>query len=738
MLDKRFKHQDYEDKIYKKWEEGGYFKPEVNPDGEPYCIVLPLPNANDPLHMGHALFVIEDILIRYNRMLGKSVLWLPGGDHAGIETQFVFEKKLKKEGKSRFDFDRETLFKMISEYVEENKDVNKNQMRKLGFSLDWSRYHYSLEPEIVEKVKATFRQMHEDKLIYRAERLVNFCPKCGTAFSDLEVKYEEKQDKLYYLDYGTVKIATTRPETIFADTAVAVHPEGKYKNLVGKMATIPLIKKQIPIIADEVVDQEFGTGAVKVTPAHDETDYEIGKRHDLESIKVIDLDGRMINLPEKYVRMKVVNARPEVVMDLKESGKLVEEKKHVHNVGTCYRCHNTIEPTLMPQWYLKTKDMAEKAMEAVKKNETKIFPLKRFEKMYFDWLEKIRDWNISRQIVWGPRIPANYCLDCNPEILINFIDKNGEKVSGKYEELREKYNLEEIKKGLQTLIAPTEANFFLEDKCPMCDGNNIIGETDTFDTWFLSGQWPMNSLGYPDSEDFKKFYPTAVLDTLWDILFFWVARMMMLGIYRTGKVPFKTVHIHSRVVDRKGAKMSKSKGNVINPLEMVEKYGADALRMAMIFGVAPGSDIAVSDEKIKGMRNFANKLWNIARFIENNCEGKKVEDLNKNKLNETDKEFVAKVEELVKLVSSSIENYRFSLAAEGLYEFIWHELADKYIEESKERINGGDEQVLAILTWTLKTCVKLLHPFMPYVTEAIWQEIKKPEDKDLMVSTWGK
>jgi len=731
-MDKVYNPQEVEKRIYSFWEKAGYFAPKIDKKKKPFCILLPLPNANDPIHMGHALFTVEDIMIRYHRMLGEPTLWLPGSDHAGIETQFVFEKKLAKEGKSRFDFDRETLYKMIADFVEQNREININQLKKLGFSLDWTRYHYSLEPEIIKTVLETFRKLHQDGLIYRGERIVNFCPNCGTAFSDLEVEYEEKDDFLYYLDYGPIQIATTRPETIFADVAVAVHPKDKrYKNLIGKKAQIPITNKQIPIITDEVIDIDFGTGALKVTPAHDATDFEIGQRQNLEIITVIDKNGKMINLPKKYLGLTVLKARQEVLGDLEKEKRLIKKEPLRHTVGICYRCETTIEPMILPQWFVKIKPLAEKAIKAVEDGKTKIVPKKRFEKMYFDWLDNIHDWNISRQIVWGPRIPVWYCFECNPDILLNFIDQNGNKVSGDFQKLKGKYEFEEIKKGLQSLVADKNTTYMLEEKnCSKCAGNYVLQETDTFDTWFLSGQWPLTTLGYPDSKDFQYFYPTSVLDTLWDILFFWVARMMMFGLYLAGNVPFRTVHLHARVVDKFGQKMSKSKGNVIDPITVVEKYGADALRMALVLGVAPGGDIYLSDEKIRGMRNFANKIWNAARYVlanTDNAPGPKAAK------HSQDKWIISELEKVVKAVTKQIEAYRFGQASELLYDFFWHTFCDKYIEMSKKR----RVEAQATLLYVLQTSLKLLHPFMPFITEEIWQKLPNQKES-IMISSWSK
>lgn len=752
-MDKVYSHKDKESEIYNIWEESGAFTPKIDNKKKPFSIILPLPNANDPMHMGHALFTIEDIMVRYHRMLGDPTLWLPGGDHAGIETQFVFEKKLKEKGKSRFDFDRNTLYEMIRDFCDQNKDLNKNQMKRLGFSMDWTRYHYSLEPEIVERVLATFRKLHKDKLIYRGERIVNYCTRCGTAYSELEVDYKEREDFLYYLDYKTIKIATTRPETIFADAAIAVSPKDKrYKKLIGQNATIPIINVEIPIIASDLIDLDFGTGALKVTPAHDPTDFEIGQKNNLKVISIINRQGTMeksSRIPDNIQGLYANKAREETIKLLEKQGKLIKKEPLKHSVGACYRCGTVIEPIVIPQWFVKTKPLARPVIKAVKEGKTKIFPKKRFEKLFFDWMKNIKDWNISRQIVWGPRIPIWYCLEDNPNIFINFIDNKGSKVSGTYAELKSKYSFEEISKGLQSLTAAKDAVYQLhKGKCDQCNSNNTLQETDTFDTWFLSGQWPLTTLGINidnpnnSSEDFKYFYPTSVLDTLWDILFFWVGRMMMFGIYLANDIPFKTVHLHARVVDKYGRKMSKSKGNVINPIELVDKYGADALRMALVMGIAPASDISISEEKVKGMRNFANKLWNIARFVQY-----KVTDYKKalpfysnniKSLNKDDKKIIQELNRLIKSSTKGIDEFRFGTVSENIYQFTWHSFADSYIENTKDRISNGEVTPLIILRHVLFTILKLLHPFMPFVTEAIWSEIDdiKEVSSLLMISDW--
>ena len=733
MLEKTYKPENVEKRIYDFWMKQKLFTPKIDPKKKPFTILLPPPNANDPLHVGHALYVVEDILCRYHHLLGDPTLFLPGTDHAGIETQYVFEKSLAKKGKSRFDFDQKTLYQMINDFVEENRGIAKQQLKRLGFSLDWTREKYTLNPDILKTVLQTFEKLHKDGLIYRAERIVNYCTHCGTAFSNLEVKHIQSKDILYYLNYGPINIATTRPETIFADVAVAVSPKDKrYKKLIGKQAILPILNKELPIITDELVDMEFGTSALKITPGHDVTDFEIGQKHNLEVIKTIDSNGKMINLPDKYLGMSVIEARKAIVNDLEKSGKLLKTETLDHSIAVCYRCNNIIEPMLMPQWFVQAKPLAMPAIKVVKKGELKILP-KRFEKLYFHWMENIRDWNISRQIVWGPRIPAWYCLECNPQIAINFINKKGENISGIYAHLKNEYDFAEIEKGLQRLTAPKDAVYSLDNKpCKKCSGKKILQETDTFDTWFSSGQWPLTTLGFPDSEDFKYFYPTSVLDTMWDILFFWVARMVMFGIYRTGKTPFKVAHMHCRIVDAKGQKMSKSKNNVINPMEMIEKYGADALRMALVFGAAPGSDICLGQDKIKAMRNFSNKLWNAARFIKMNREIRNPKHEIRNTKNKDDKWILKELNKVIKKTTKYIDKYRFDLAAYELYHFFWHVFCDKYIETTKNR----REQAQPVLLQVLKSCLIMLHPFMPFITEEIYQKLPNKKEKSIMLEKW--
>lgn len=695
-MDKVYNHKDIEDKIYKDWEAKGYFKPEVNPEGEPYTIILPPPNANGALHFGHAMFTVEDILIRYHRMLGKAALWLPGTDHAGIETQFVFEKKLKAEGKSRLDYDQETLYNMIHEYVEEHRGGIEKQLRRLGFSLDWSREKYTLDPEIVKLVHQTFKKMYDEGLIYRDARLVNYCTFDGTSFSDLEVVHEEKERPLYYIKYGPFVLATTRPETKFGDTAVAVHPDDKrYQQYIGKEIEIETVlgPAKLKVIADESVDKNFGTGVVKMTPAHDFNDFEVGKRHNLEMRQVIGFDGKMNHHAGKFEGMYVKEARRAIVEEMQQKG-LIEkiDEKYVTRLNLCYKCKNVLEPLPKEQWFMKVRPLAEKAIEVVKKGDIKIYP-KNFETIYFQWLEGLRDWNISRQIVWGIRIPAWKHKD-----------------TGEWK------------------VTDGEAP----------EGEQWEQDTDTFDTWFSSGQWPIVTLKTTPG-DFEKFYPTSVMETAYDILKAWVTRMVMLGIYLTGKVPFKDVIFHGIVNDPYGKKMSKSKGNVVNPLELADEYGADAVRFALIYGNATGNDQALSYPKLDAAKKFANKLWNMARFIDmkrvQNSKFKvqslSLEELENITENATDKEWVKKVEALIKEVTKYLDSYQFNLGAERLYEFIWHEFADKYIEDVKNRIDGNSYLILSTLYLIL---LKLLHPYMPFITEEIYQKLGGEDS--IMISKW--
>lgn len=723
-MDKVYNHKGIEEKIYKTWEENGYFKPEINPNGKPYSIVLPPPNANAPLHFGHALMSVEDILIRYHRMKGYAALFLPGADHAGFETQFVFEKKLQLAGKSRFDYSREELYQMIWDHVQKNRSGMEDQLRRLGFSLDWSRRKFTLDEDIVTLVYQTFKKMYDEGLIYRSHRLVNYCTYDGTSFSDLEVLHEERKNPLYYIKYGPLVLATTRPETKFGDTGVAVNPNDKrYTQYVGKEIDIETVlgKATIKVVADDSVDPEFGTGVVKVTPAHDFTDFETGKRHGLPLKQVIGFDGKMNEHAGKFEGLYVKQARKAIVAAMQEKG-LIEkiDENYTHRIGLCYKCKNVLEPLPLEQWFVKVKPLAEKAIAAVKEKKITIYP-KNFEGHYFHWLENLRDWNISRQTVWGMRIPAW-----------------------------------KHKKTGEWMVTDGEKP----------QGNDWEQDTDTFDTWFSSGQWPIVTLKTSAKDDFEKFYPTAVMETGYDILRAWVSRMVMLGIYITGEVPFNDVVLHGIVNDPLGKKMSKSKGNVVNPLELVDQYGADAVRFALVYGNATGNDQALSYPKLDAARKFTNKLWNIGRFIEmqkekvsssypERSEGSSkdssacfaeasarrakpqndsFEEIASAALNKQDKEWVKKTQALTAEITKYLDNYQFNLAAERLYEFIWHEFADIYIEDVKNRI---DENSYVILTTLYVILLKLLHPFMPFVTEEIYQKMKHPDQADsLIIARW--
>lgn len=741
-MDKVYNHKQHEDKIYKLWEKGGYFKPEINPKGKPYCTIMPPPNANEALHIGHARFLaIEDMLIRFARMQGKAALWLPGTDHAGIETQYVFEQKLEKEGKSRFDYNRKTLYQMIWDYVQNFKGVAVGQMKKLGASADWDREKFTLDPDIVQEVYKTFKKLAKDGLTYRAERLVNFCTRCGTSYSELEVDYKEKEDYLYTLDYGLVKIATTRPETIFADVAVAVNQKDKrYKKIIGANAQIPLINTNIPVIADSAVDPEFGTGALKITPAHDKVDFEIGQRYNLPLIQIIDETGRLTahpRVPEKYQSLTIKKARELVVESLKQSGKLVSQKPLKHAVGVCYRCKNPIESMLSVQWFIKTRIMADKALAAVAKGQTKI-PVKRFEKIYTNWLGGLQDWNISRQIVWGIPIPVWYKIHDEAQFYVWFVNKSGKHHQGPLDRVLADFRLDEVEKGLTRIKAPADATWcFQDNKKP---GEKYLPEVDTFDTWFSSGQWPFITLKTTKKGDFDKFYPTDVMETGYDILPIWVVRMMMLGIYATSQVPFKNVMLHGLVRDARGEKISKSKGNVVNPLEMAEKYGTDALRISLIWGALIENDIALSEGDIKGQRNFANKIWNIANFVlaQNTQQTTKESGKHPN-----DTWIQKELDAAIKEATTAIEKYRLSEGAATIYNFIWKKFADIYIEKSKSR----REEAQPCLEYVLDCSLRLLHPFMPFVTEAIWQIAREKwkgergeffKEEALIIAPWPK
>lgn len=675
--------KEVEGGIYKKWEESGYFNPDNLPGERPeaYSIIMPPPNANGSLHVGHALFVtLQDLLIRYKRMRGYKTLWLPGMDHAGFETQIVYEKKLEKEGRSRFKMERDEFYKETLAFTLENKKFTEGQLRQLGASCDWSREKFTLDQDIVQTVYGTFEQLYKDGLIYRGVRPVNWSTKYQTSLSDLETKVVERKDPLYYLKYGPFVLATVRPETKFGDTAVAVNPnDPRYREWVGKEIEFDGLIGQVKlkVIADEYVDMEFGTGVVKITPAHDPNDFEVAQRHNLPTVEVIDKFGKLTEKCGPYAGMKVMEARVAVAKDLAEKGLLEKvDEEYTHNVLVNYKNENDIlEPRIIPQWFVKMAPLAQLAGDAVKAGKIK-FVTDYHEKIYFHWLDNLRDWNISRQIVWGIPIPAWFRPD----------------TTGKAEEI------------------------FIGENSP---GEGWKQDPDTFDTWFSSGQWPFATLGYPDSQDFKTFYPTSVMETGYDILFFWVMRMIMLGLYRTGEVPFHDVYLHGLVRDAQRQKMSKSKGNVINPLAMTEVYGTDALRMALLVGNTPGQDMALPEDKIKAYKLFTNKVWNIARFV-----------LSQKRAGDIKQELKEEFDTLAKDITEDIEQYRVYMAAEKLYHYLWDRFAAKIIEESK-----GHPEYSETLYYILENSLKLLHPFMPFVTEEIWSSM--PGTKDLlMVEAW--
>ncbi len=695
-MDKQYNHLEYEKVIYKKWEESGGFTPKISKKHKPFTVIMPPPNANDPLHIGHARFVaIEDVLIRYHRMKGEPTLWLPGADHAGIETQYVFEKKLAKEGKSRFDFDRDTLYQMIWDYVQKNEHVMEKQLRQLGASCDWSRFKFTLDPDIVSEVLKIFKKLYDNGLIYRGKRIVNYCPRCGTNFSELEVVSVEQEDNLYYLDYDTVTIATTRPETIFADVAVAVNPnDTRYKNLIGKTAVIPIINRSIPIVADRRVDMEFGTGALKITPGHDALDFEIGITHNLPIISVIDEKGKMTGTPEAYNGLTALDAREKVAGNLERLGKIKKVEKIKHVVGVCYRDKGLIEPAISEQWFLKVEPLVKQALGAIKKGEVK-FPADQYRKIATFWLNNLKDWNISRQIVWGIRIPAWRCEKC-----------------------------------LKWTVTAGE----VPAKCRECGNEKLKQDQDTFDTWFSSGQWPFATLRASSEQDFEYFYPTSVMNTAYEILPFWVIRMVMLGLYATHNVPFKVVLIHGLVRDKQGQKISKSKGNVIDPIDMSEKYGADSLRMGILWGSLVHSDICLSEDNIRAQRNFANKIWNASRYVFMEESAKVVIYKKAPSVKHIDdKNIIKDLKATTKLVTKQLDKYRLNEAAKTLYDFFWNKFANEYLEGTKSRRSEAQPT----LEFVLQQSLKLLHPFMPFVTEAIWiNNFGKKTDTLLMNSSW--
>jgi valyl-tRNA synthetase len=698
-LGKTYEPVTFEADIYKLWEAAKAFEPKNRGGKGSFSIVVPPPNANGNLHLGHGLtLALEDMMIRYQRMQGKATLFLPGADHAGFETQSVYEKELAKEGKSRFDFSRDELYKQIWDFVAQNKDNYESQFRKLGASLDWSRYVYTLDPKIVEQAHKTFKKMWDDGLIYRGERLVNYCTFHGTGFADIEVEYKNEKSHLWHIRYpltdgsGEVVVATTRPETMFGDVAVAVHPNDKrYKKFIGKTVKLPLTDREIPILADEMVETEFGTGAVKITPAHDQNDYEVAERHDLPMITVIDFDGTMNHdAPEAYRGMLVKLARDATVSDLKEQGYLVKEEPYEHSVGHCYKCGTVIQPLLREQWFIDIKPLAKPAIVALKDKKITFYPdSKRVQLIRY--YEGLRDWNISRQIAWGIPIPAFQSLE-NPEdwIFDDRVDQEIIEVAGK----------------------------------------SYRRDPDVFDTWFSSSSWPYATLDFPDGKDFNEFYPLSLMETAADILYPWVSRMIMFGVYNTGKLPFKETYLHGLILDEKGAKMSKSKGNVLDPMEMVDEFGSDAFRMGIIADESAGNNRPYDRSKVIGARNFCNKLWNIARFIES-IVGDAVDARAKAEpASIADHWMLSKLQHSTERITADLDRYRFAEAYDELYHLVWDDFADWYIEASKVSPNP------AFLAYCLETILKLAHPFAPFLTETIWQTLAWEKDSILAVAHW--
>ena len=721
-LNDKFSPKDFEDRIYKEWEEKGYFKPSMDKTKESYCIMMPPPNVTGKLHMGHALDdTIQDILIRFKRMQGYNTLWLPGSDHAAISTEMKVVEKLKKEGKTKQELGRERFLEEAWDWTHLYGGTIQSQQKKLGCSCDWSRRRFTLDEGLSDAVLEQFISLYNKGLIYKGTRMINYCPNCKTSISDAEVEYKEETTHLWHIRYkitGTedryITVATTRPETMLGDTAVAVNPtDERYKDLVGKTCILPIMNKEIPIIADEFVEKDFGTGCVKITPAHDMNDYQSGLRHNLDIITVFDDDNKMGDLVPKYKGMDLLEARKAIVEDLEKLGALVKTEEYIHNVGKCERCKNTIEPKISEQWFVSMKDLAKRAADSVRNGEVKFIP-KKYEKQYFNWLDNIQDWCISRQLWWGHRIPAYYCEECG-----------------------------HINVAKET---PTQ--------CEKCGSTKLHQDEDTLDTWFSSALWPFSTLGWPntETEDYKTFYPTNVLVTGFDIITFWVSRMMSQGLELTGIAPFKDVLIHGMVRDSQGRKMSKTLGNGIDPIEIIDEYGADSLRFAVISGTTMGNDIRYMPEKLEQASNFANKIWNAAKFIINSlADEEKVREFcyevyEKNKsynpdlLKIEDKWILNKFDKLVVDVTRNLENYDLGVALDKIYSFIWNEFCDWYIEMVKPRMYSDDEEtkvaVSDILNHVFGSSLKLLHPFMPFVTSEIYSKLICFGAKDLIVAKW--
>ena len=705
-LAKAYEPKEVEDRIYDFWMKGKYFHAEVDPKKKPYTIVIPPPNITGQLHLGHAMDeTLQDTLIRWRRMQGYSALWLPGTDHASIATEAKIVEAMRKEGITKEEIGREKFLERAWAWKDQYGGRIVEQLKKLGSSCDWDRLRFTMDEGCNKAVNHVFKKLYDKGLIYRGERIINWCPHCKTSISDAEVVFEEKEGSFWHLRYplsdgsGYIELATTRPETMLGDTAVAVHPDDeRYKALVGKTVILPLVNKEIPIISDSYVEQDFGTGVVKITPAHDPNDFEVGLRHNLPVINVMD-DGGVINENGgKYAGMPALEARKQIVKDLDEAGFLIKIEPIKHNVGTCYRCGTVVEPRVSTQWFVKMEPLAKPAIDAVKDGDIRFIP-ERMDKVYYNWMENIKDWCISRQLWWGHQIPAWYC-ECGETIVSEAV--------------------------------PTV--------CPKCGGTHLTRDPDTLDTWFSSALWPFSTLGWPDNtEELKYFYPTNTLVTGYDIIFFWVARMIFSGLEHMGEVPFNTVFFHGLIRDAQGRKMSKSLGNGVDPLDVISVYGADALRFTLVTGNSPGNDLRFSEEKVSASRNFANKIWNAARFILMNIEGKDIDCALPKKLYTSDKWILNRFNNVTAAVTENLEKFELGMAVSKLYDFIWDDFCDWYIELAKIRMNGADEEsadsARRVLVWTMSNTLKLLHPFMPYITEEIWQTL--PHDGEaLIVAKW--
>ncbi|KKT40860.1 valine--tRNA ligase [Candidatus Giovannonibacteria bacterium RIFCSPHIGHO2_02_43_13] len=730
IFDKPYDPKEHEENIYRTWEESGFFDPDKLPPPtagqapnrkKPFTIIMPPPNANGHLHAGHTLFItLEDIMIRFERMRGKKALWVPGADHAGFETQIVYERELEKQGRSRFGMDHKKLYEEILAFTLENKKYMEADVRAMGASCDWSREKFTLDEDIIRETQRTFKQMFDDGLVYRGSRIINWCPKHQTSLSDVETEFSEQSDPFYFIKYGPFIIATARPETKFGDKYVVIHPKDeRYKEYTdGQKLEVEWINGKITatVIKDEAIDMAFGTGVMTITPWHDAIDFEIAERHGLEKEQIIDWRGKLLPIAGEFAGMKIKEARPKIVEKLKEKGLLVKiDENYKHNVRACYKCENTIEPQIKEQWFVKMKPLAKLAIDAVEAEKIKFIP-ENYKKIFLYWMENTIDWNISRQIVWGIKIPAWFHKPkCAP-------------IPGREKEIEK---CENIKISAD------------EPRCEHCNAK-YIQDPDTFDTWFSSGQWPYLVLGYPDNPDFKAYFPTDIMETGHDLIFRWVPRMVIFGLYRTKNIPFHTVYLHGLVNDAKGKKMSKSKGNVINPLELSKKYGTDALRIGLIVGNTPGTDLALSEDRIRGYKNFANKIWNAARFVLINTGG--IELSKKPALQAYDQQLIDELNLFIKDMTSDMENFKYYLAAEKIYHYFWHTFADKIIEEAKNRLKTNNDEAVKISTkWAVleifATSLQLLHPFMPFITEKIWQElsgndIRKANRNLLMVEEW--